>query len=135
MAKRTEVRVGTTFEGCFDFVAIDEIQRNVEGENLFSLPGSKSKRPFFSPLVYHSKMIGKFSCFIVSGTGINFEAIKELMGSSTMKSTIVTSHQVISDLRPLTKDDVVRYSELILKDHNISKSSIDNLKFVSKVSS
>lgn len=133
LAKRSNTTVGTKLDRCFDFVAIDEIQKSVETELIFSLPGSRSKRPFYSPLIYHSKHVGKFPAFIVSGTGINFQVIEELMGTGVMKDNLITCHMVISNMLPLDKDQVARYSRLILTDHNMEQQLID--EFVDFVSS
>lgn len=124
LAERSDVTIGRKIGKCFDFVAIDEIQRSLEGEKGFKLPGSTNNRPFFSPLVWHSKLIGKFPKFIVSGTGINFEYMKDLMLSGTFKMNQVTSHQVISDFHPLNKEQTKGYIEFILSEHGIAQEDI-----------
>jgi len=124
LAKRSDVMIGRKIEKCFDFVAIDEIQRSLEGKKVFNLTGSTNDRPFFSPLVWHSKLIGKFPKFIVSGTGINFEYIKELMLSGTFKRNQVTSHQFISDFQPLNKEQTEQYIKFILSEHSIEPAFI-----------
>ncbi|KAI8823942.1 hypothetical protein BJ741DRAFT_556790 [Chytriomyces cf. hyalinus JEL632] len=125
--------INSTINRCFDFVAIDEIQMIVESSFVFSLPNSKNARPFYSPLVFYTKHLGKFPNFIVSGTGINYIAIHELMASGTMKAKQFTSHSIISKIRPLDKDAIVDYSRRILSDHNIDAPEIE--KFVALVSS
>ncbi|KAJ8327526.1 hypothetical protein O5D80_004906 [Batrachochytrium dendrobatidis] len=105
----------------FPFTAIDEIQDLAEGLCLHCLPGSKTPRPFFSPFVYHSKMMGIFPHFLLSGTGIDFESIKELMESSVMKSGQVTDYVVISDFHPLTKLEVEQYARQFLQDHQVNQ--------------
>ncbi|KAI9341509.1 hypothetical protein BDR26DRAFT_918448 [Obelidium mucronatum] len=125
LAKRYPMTVGCKIENCFNFVAIDEIQRTVESEHVFQLPGSSQKRPFYSPLVYFSKNLGKFKSFIVSGTGINYQNIEELMGSSAMKDKIIMCHSTISDIQPLGKAQIAKYSRLILTDYMFEVSVID----------
>ncbi|KAI8823935.1 hypothetical protein BJ741DRAFT_654851 [Chytriomyces cf. hyalinus JEL632] len=120
--------IGSTIERCFDFVAIDEIQMIVESSFVFSLPNSENARPFYSPLVFYTKHLGKFPNFIVSGTGINYIAIDELMASGTMKAKQFTSHSTISNIQPLDKDAIDAYSRRILSDHNIDAAEIE--KFV-----
>ncbi|KAI8819776.1 hypothetical protein BJ741DRAFT_715877 [Chytriomyces cf. hyalinus JEL632] len=123
---------GSTIERCFDFVAIDEIQMIVESSFVFSLPNSENARPFYSPLVFYTKHLGKFPNFIVSGTGINYSAIHELTASgTTMKAEQFTSHSAISGIQPLNKDAIVDYSRRILSDHNIDAPEIE--KFVALV--
>ncbi|KAI8823930.1 hypothetical protein BJ741DRAFT_714983 [Chytriomyces cf. hyalinus JEL632] len=125
--------IGSTIERCFDFVAIDEIQMIVESSFVFSLPNSENARPFYSPLVFYTKHLGKFPNFIVSGTGINYIAIDELMASGTMKAKQFTSHSTISNIQPLDKDAIDAYSRRILSDHNIDAAEIE--KFVALVCS
>ncbi|KAJ3231478.1 hypothetical protein HDU78_007704 [Chytriomyces hyalinus] len=132
LAKRSQTTTVTCkIESCFDFVAIDEIQNTVESKAVCRLTG-KHEMPFYSPLVYHTKRLGKFTNFIVSGTGINYKLIEQLTPSSTMKAEI-THHSFISGIGPLDKDAIAAYSRLILSEHNIDASDID--KFVDLVSS
>ncbi|KAL5034545.1 hypothetical protein RTP6_7729 [Batrachochytrium dendrobatidis] len=105
----------------FPFTAIDEIQALAEGRCLHYLPESKNLRPFFSPFVYHSKMMGIFPHFLLSGTGINFESIKELMESSVMKDGQVTDYVVISKFHPLKKLEVEQYARQFLQDHQVDQ--------------
>ncbi|OAJ40838.1 hypothetical protein BDEG_24531 [Batrachochytrium dendrobatidis JEL423] len=105
----------------FPFTAIDEIQALAEGLCLHYLPESKNLRPFFSPFVYHSKMMGIFPHFLLSGTGINFESIKELMESSVMKDGQVTDYVVISKFHPLKKLEVEQYARQFLQDHQVDQ--------------
>ncbi|KAI8823925.1 hypothetical protein BJ741DRAFT_72280 [Chytriomyces cf. hyalinus JEL632] len=125
--------INSTINRCFDFVAIDEIQMIVESSFVFSLPNSENARPFYSPLVFYTKHLGKFPNFIVSGTGINYIAIDELMASGTMKAEQFTSHSTISNIQPLDKDAIDAYSRRILSDHNIDAAEIE--KFVALVCS
>ncbi|KAJ3090134.1 hypothetical protein HK100_007540, partial [Physocladia obscura] len=130
LARRTNIQIGRSaanIKHWFDFVAIDEIQRSLEGENVFKLPGSKNSRSFFSPLVYYSKHIGGFDKFIVSGTGINFHYLTELLLSGTMKADQVTAYQVISDLKPLDKNQAESYIRQILSDHDIRDDQIQEV--------
>ena len=124
LAKRSHIVIGRKIEECFDFVAIDEIQRSLEGKLVFNLPGSINNRPFFSPLVYHSKLMGKFPKFIVSGTGINFNYIQELMLSFTFKTKTIFFYQVISDFQPLSKEQTEQYITFILSEHSITPEAI-----------
>ncbi|KAJ3342997.1 hypothetical protein HDU83_005842 [Entophlyctis luteolus] len=125
--------IGRKIQKCFDFVAIDEIQKSVESERLFQLPGSFQKRPFYSPLVYFSKHLGKFTNFIVSGTGINYQIIEELAGTGVMKMNIITRHSTISGIKPLDKRGIALYIRLILSDYNFEESIIE--RFVDAISS
>jgi hypothetical protein len=68
----------------FSLVAIDEIQIFVESNSVHSLTGSRNLRPFFSPLVYYSKMMQTFPQFLLSGTGMNFDLVKDSMEACVM---------------------------------------------------
>jgi len=93
----------------------------LEGESLHISPSSGKKRPFFSPLVYHSKRMGIFRNFLLSGTGINFALIKELMESSVMKLNPAISYEVVSDFQPLSKSQVISFATQFLKDQQVLK--------------
>ncbi|ORY44920.1 hypothetical protein BCR33DRAFT_816742 [Rhizoclosmatium globosum] len=130
LARRTDINIGRSSANIklwFDFVAIDEIQRSLEGEHVFLLPGSQNSRPFFSPLVYYSKHMGKFCKFIVSGTGMNFLYLSELLLSGTMKSHQVTACDVISDLKPLDSPQAREYIRRILGDNNVHANQIEEV--------
>jgi hypothetical protein len=66
----------------------------------------------------------QFPKFIVSGTGINFEYIKELTFSTTFKRDIITSHQFISEFQPLSKEQAEQYITFILSEHGITPEAI-----------
>ena len=123
--------IDTRFENPYRFVAIDEVQILVESLAKFSLPGSKSLRPFFSPLVHFSKTMQVFPQFILSGTGINFEFLKEAMESGTMKRNLVTDYQTISDFHPLSKSEVEKYATRYLKDQKVAQTD----EIVSRIAS
>jgi hypothetical protein len=124
LTQRKDVKIGRTFTNCFDFVAIDEIQTVLESEAVFRLPLSSKDRPFFSPLIYWSKQIKSFKTFIVSGTGINFELITDLLPAGTMKEK-VPGYEVISPLDPLDTNQIAQYSRQILAENNISQSAVE----------
>ncbi|KAJ3377758.1 hypothetical protein HDU84_008248 [Entophlyctis sp. JEL0112] len=107
----------------FDFAAIDEIQATLGGGAAFRMTQSEDNRPFFSPLVYYSKRIGLKS-FIVSGTGINFQLLKEFFFSGTMKDGVFTNYSVISGLEPLDKSKVVTYIRNVLTGRNFGDDQI-----------
>ena len=107
----------------YPFCAIDEIQISVENRANYSLPGARNKRPFFSPLVLFSKVLYIFPLFIVAGTGINFELVKEGIESSTMKHGMVTAYETISDFHPLTKLKVTNYATRYLNAHKIANAN------------
>jgi hypothetical protein len=100
----------------YNFVVMDEIQHLVESPTVFKI--SQAVRPFLSPLILHSKNMGIFPRFIISGTGINFEYIKNVLGSDSLKRLNI-HYKVLSTLEPLDKSKVVKYSRLILKDNEI----------------
>ena len=104
---------------CFSFVAIDEIQIFVESGSVHYFHGSKNLRPFFSPLVHCSKMMGVFPNFLLSGTGINFEYVKEAMESSTMKRYQQTNHEVVSSFHALSRRDIEIYATQFLQEHQV----------------
>jgi hypothetical protein len=103
----------------FPFTAIDEIQLCVESEDLHHLPGSATKRPFFSPLVHYSKAMRIFPHFLLSGTGINFEFVKEAMESSTMKRNQQTNYEVVSSFHALSRVDIEFYATQFLQEHKV----------------
>ena len=51
----------------------------------------------------------------------------EHMGNGVMKDKPITSHSVISNLQPFNKIKVAEYSRLILADHNLDQSGIDEI--------
>ncbi|KAJ3237188.1 hypothetical protein HDU78_004212 [Chytriomyces hyalinus] len=126
LARHTSIDVGrstASIERWFDFVAIDQIQASLGGEHIYTVSGGKL-RPFFSPLVYHFKHMGRFHKFIVAGTAINFDYLNELLSPGTMNAHQVTAHDVISDLKPLDKGQAESYIRLMLSDHNIRNDQI-----------
>ena len=101
--------------GTFPLTAIDEIQLCVESKAVHLLPGSTTNRPFFSPLVHYSKKI--FPHFLLSGTGINFQFVKEAMESSTMKGNQKTNYEVMSNFHALSRADIKAYAYQFLQEH------------------
>jgi hypothetical protein len=114
----------------FPFVAIDEIQVTFEGEAVYHVSSSSKKRPFFSPLVHYSKLMNIFPRFLMSGTGINFEFVKEARESATMKRHQVTAYEVVSDFHPLLKSQVESYAAQFLKDQQVAEAD----EIVSRIS-
>jgi hypothetical protein len=114
----------------FPFVAIDEIQVTLEGQAVYNLSSSSTKRPFFSPLVHYSKLMSIFPSFLLSGTGINFQFVKEAMESGTMKRGQVITYKVVSDFHPLSKSQVESYAAQFLKDQQVEEAD----EIVSRIS-
>ncbi|KAJ3317586.1 hypothetical protein HDV06_001377 [Boothiomyces sp. JEL0866] len=114
-----QVSVGIATVKPFQFIAIDEIQLCVESMAVHLLPGSANNRPFFSPLVHYSKMMRNFPHFLLSGTGINFEFVKEAMESSTMKDNQMTNYEVVSNFHALSREDIEIYAYQFLQEHQI----------------
>ena len=114
----------------FPFVAIDEIQVTLESDAVYHLSSSSSKRPFFSPLVHYSKLMNNFPRFLLSGTGINFQFVKEAMESGTMKRHLVTNYEVVSDFHPLLKPQVESYAFQFLKNQQVEEAN----EIVSRIS-
>ena len=110
----------------FPFIAIDEIQAALEGEIVHLSSRSSNRRPFFTPLVYYSKMEGMFPQFVVAGTGINFEYLKELMVSTTLKRDECTWVD-ISDFHPLTKQQVVDYTRTVLSEFGTDEDQVESI--------
>jgi hypothetical protein len=106
----------------FDFVVIDEIQQIVESPFVFEM--LPRRWPFLSPLVLHSKNLrDAFPKFIISGTGINFEFITEVLSADTFKKSNI-HFRVISNLEPLDKSQVAEYSRLVLQDNGLESDLI-----------
>ena len=126
-----QVSVETATVNPFPFAAIDEIQLCVESEGVHRLIGIANKRPFFSPLVHYSKMMRMFPHFLLSGTGINFEFVKEAMESSTMKDNQNTNYEVVSNFHALSRSDIEFYATQFLQEHQVL--DVDNI--VSRISS
>jgi hypothetical protein len=103
--------------GTFPLTAIDEIQLCVESKAVHLLPGSTTNRPFFSPLVHYSKMLQIFPHFLLSGTGINFQFVKEAMESSTMKDKQKSNYEVMSNFHALSRADIKAYAYQFLQEH------------------
>jgi len=116
---KEQLSVETATVKLFPFAAIDEIQIFVESNSVHSLPDSANSRPFFSPLVHYSKMMGIFPQFLLSGTGINFELVKELMESGAMKDNQITNYEVVSNFHPLSKKDIEIYAAQFLQEHHV----------------
>ena len=106
----------------FPFVAIDEIQVTLEGDAVYRLSSSGKKRPFFSPLVHYSKLMNIFPHFLLSGTGINFQFVKEAMESGTMKRHLVTAYEVVSDFHPLSKSEIESYVAQFLEYQQVAEA-------------
>jgi phosphoenolpyruvate synthase/pyruvate phosphate dikinase len=101
----------TDFIDPFPFLAIDEIQMSLtEGINTHL-----NNRPFFTPLILQSRPFPKF---FISGTGINFGIITNMLESSTLKESLGT-YTLIGDFLPLTPEGVESYASTILTDYNI----------------
>jgi len=66
--------------------------------------------------------MGIFPHFLLSGTGINFNFVKELMESSAMKVNSVTAYKVLSDFHPLSKSQVQRFAAQFLKDQQVAEA-------------
>lgn len=116
-----QVFVETATVETFALIAIDEIQLCVESKAVHSLPGSTNNRPFFSPLVHYSKMMRSSHHFLLSGTGINFEYVKEAMESSTMKDNQKTNYAVVSNFHVLSRSDIEEYANQFLQEHGIAE--------------
>jgi hypothetical protein len=102
LASRTG-NIGINLVGCFHFSVIDEIQVTMNGFSLFG-----NNRPFFTPLVHHSKMLSTFPEFMMAGTGMNLKYLTEFVQSSTFKESVMT-HQLISCLEPLNSSQIDDY--------------------------
>jgi hypothetical protein len=114
-----QVSVKSVIGKPFPLTAIDEIQLCVESKAVHVLPGSTNARPFFSPLVQYSKMMRISPHFLLSGTGINFEFVKEAMESSTMKDNQKTNYEVVSNFHALSRADIEVYAYQFLQEHEI----------------
>ena len=128
---KEQVSVETATVKPFPLAAIDEIQLCVESKAVHLLPGSTNNRPFFSPLVHFSKMMRIFPHFLLSGTGINFEYVKEAMESSTMKRHQQTNHEVVSSFHALSREDIEIYATQFLQENHVLE--VDEI--VSRISS
>jgi hypothetical protein len=128
---KEQVSVEITTLNPFSLTAIDEIQICVESQEVYRLPGSRNNRPFFSPLVHYSKMMRTSPHFLLSGTGINFEFVKEAMESSTMKGNQKTNYEVVSSFHALSREDIEKYASQFLQEHQVLE--VD--KIVSRISS
>jgi hypothetical protein len=126
--KNVSVEIATV--NPFPLAAIDAIQLCVESPRLYNLPGSRSKLPFFSPLVQFSKTMGVFPHFLLSGTGINFELVNVAIDSCTMKDDLTTNYEVVSDFHALSRTDIELYVHQFLQEHEIPE--VDNI--VSRIS-
>jgi len=111
--------VGTNLVGCFDFAVIDEIQATMNGEKVYHY-----NRPFFTPLVYHSKMFGQFPVFMVAGTGMNFQYLNELVISSAFKESEL-DHQLVACSEPLNTTQVCEYSRFVLDKSGIDRGMVE----------
>ena len=103
----------------FPLIAIDEIQFCVESKACHHILESTNDRPFFSPLVYYSKMNHNFPHFLLSGTGINFEYVKEAMESGSIKSDQKTNYEVVTNFQPLSRAEIERYATQFLQEHHV----------------
>ncbi|EGF79670.1 hypothetical protein BATDEDRAFT_25363 [Batrachochytrium dendrobatidis JAM81] len=111
----------TAITNPFPFIAIDGVRNLAGGRRFHFQPESRNFRPFFTPLVYHSKMMGIFPHFLLSATSIDFELIKELVEFSAMKDDQITDCVVVSDFHSLTKLEVEQYVRQFLQDHQVNQ--------------
>ncbi|KAI3635767.1 hypothetical protein MIR68_006405 [Amoeboaphelidium protococcarum] len=102
--------------GSYPILAIDEIQRALDGEFVHLLPNSTNVRPFFSSLIYQTKALGGFRNVVVAGTGINFNFVEECLSSATFKN-IALSYQLITNFKPLSQHEVKYYARWYLNYH------------------
>ncbi|KAI8900776.1 hypothetical protein BC833DRAFT_580484 [Globomyces pollinis-pini] len=105
----------------YPLIVIDHIQRCVRSAALYQIPGSTSKRPFFSPLVHYSNMMQCYPHFLLAGTGINFEYVKEALESGTMKNVQMANYEVVSYFHPLSRKDIEVYAYQFLQEHEIQE--------------
>jgi len=112
--------------GCFDFAVIDEIHATMTGATVY-----RNNTRFFTPLIYHSKMFGRFPVFMVAGTGLDFSYLHELMQSNTFKKSSL-KHQLVSCLEPLDASQVCEYSRFVLDRSGIDQGLVEG--FVKAVS-
>ncbi|EGF78808.1 hypothetical protein BATDEDRAFT_26131 [Batrachochytrium dendrobatidis JAM81] len=105
----------------FPFTAIDGVRNLARGRRFHFQPESRNFRPFFTPFVYHSKMMGIFPHCLLSATSIDFELIKGTSEGSVMKDGQVTDCVVISDFHSLTKLEVEQYARQFLQDHQVNQ--------------
>ncbi|KAJ3118677.1 hypothetical protein HDU96_010007 [Phlyctochytrium bullatum] len=113
----------------FDFVAIDEIQSTLGGNRVYTI--SDTARPFFSPLIYYSALGDFYSKFIVSGTGINFQYIRNMLQSSTMKD-VELKYEVIQGLEPLNEARAKEYITDVLEKHGKASLVTEAVEKISK---
>lgn len=111
----------------FPFVAIDEIQNTVEMGSLFQLTEKGRKRPFFTPLVYRSKLMQNFPTFIIAGTGINFGYITELAESICAKANVFLTYKVVSKFLPMSASQVESYASSFLTHQKIAKTEVEDV--------
>ncbi|KAJ3122181.1 hypothetical protein HK098_003059 [Nowakowskiella sp. JEL0407] len=104
----------------FEFVAIDEIQACLEVPYYDKASGA---RPFFIPLVFESKLIGRFETLALSGTGINFSLIDELMLSQSFKDLQIKVE--FMELRPLDQSQITHFCTKVLTDRGVNSTEID----------
>ncbi|KAI8897303.1 hypothetical protein BC833DRAFT_615154 [Globomyces pollinis-pini] len=101
----------------FPFVAIDDIQILVESQSLHIMWGTL--RPLFSPLFELSKSLGTFPDFLLSGTDMNFEFVKESLEASVMKRGLRTDYIVVSSFHPMSRSDIEIYATQFLQEHQV----------------
>ncbi|KAK5672740.1 hypothetical protein QVD99_000241 [Batrachochytrium dendrobatidis] len=111
----------TAITNPFPFIAIDGVRNLAGGCRFHFQPESRNFRPFFTPFVYHSKMMGVFPHCLLSATSIDFELIKELVEFSVMKDDQITDCVVVSDFHSLTKLEVEQYARQFLQDHQVNQ--------------
>jgi hypothetical protein len=90
------------------FVVVDEIQMALRGEKKFLL--NSIQRTVFSPL--WKSMITHFGYanLVMSGTGMDFQVLKDHLESVTFKDT---PYELVVDIKPLTEEQVRKYCLLI----------------------
>lgn len=114
----------------FPFAVIDEVQLSFLGEELHTLPDSSTLRPFFSPLIYQTKIMCPFTTLLLSGTGINYFHLNDALQSMALKNVSV-SYKVYSPFSPLSKNEVESYARSFLSAHNVANVEL----IVSRLSS
>ena len=104
----------------FPLAAIDEIQVILETSHVHMVSTLSVLRPFFSPLVCVSKLLTTFPCFLVAGTGINFEYVQEILNQGTAKSGQCLAYEIESPFDALTENEIEVYATQFLAEHNVA---------------
>jgi hypothetical protein len=105
------------------WLAIDEIQMAIQGPNVFIY--SSTARPVLAPLVKAAlTALSSYGKLVLAGTGMDYQTLRDVFASGSMKNSL---YDIVSDFRPMTGQQVLFYSKMILCDLGKLNHEVDDV--------